>query len=89
MPPPDTRCISGPPGNPSPQDSGRLVERLPSGVVPRPSNQSVVAVALHQQQVRVASGRDQARYGEPRVIGRIRLRQPGGIDMGLEVIDPK
>ena len=66
-----------------PQQPGGLVERFPRRVVPRPPQDLIVAVPAHQEYLAVPARGDEADDGK----GDIRLDQPVGVDVRLDVVD--
>ena len=66
--------------------TGALVEGLAGGVVAGASEEGVAAVVLHQHEVGVAAGRDQAEEGEAGAYFRVGVLKPGGVDVAFEVV---
>ena len=72
------------------QEAPRLVERLAGGIVHGLAQEPVLEVIAHLHEERVAAGHDEGdeREGGLRLLGRVRVEQPGRVEMTLEVVDP-
>ena len=82
-----------PSGESKAQDTGCLVKSLPRSIVPRPPQQPVDAMPLHQHQVGVSTRGHQAQKGEADARSRVVCLlviplQPSSVYMGLKVVHP-
>ena len=84
-----------PAGVVQPQQPPHLIECLSSRIIKGAAQSLILAVAAHENQLRVAAGHHQAEHGEnnaapplsPPTLGGRKGGQPIGVDMGLDVID--